>query len=158
MTIAMYAGSFDPITSGHLDIIKQSSEIFEKIIIGVANNPDKKSFLPIKDRVELIKECVKGIPNAEVYDYDGLTVDFAKKHGVTVLIRGLRNSVDFEYEFQLAKINYDLDSSIKTVFLTSKKEFNYISSSAVRELISHNSDISKYVPQPVLKICQNEYN
>lgn len=158
MTTALYAGSFDPITFGHLDIIKQSSEIFDKIIIGVANNPDKKSFLPIKDRVELIKESVKDIKNAEVHDYDGLTVDFAKKHGAVVLVRGLRNFVDFEYEFQLARINYDLDSNIKTVFLTSKIENNSISSSAVRELISYNRDISKYVPQAVIKICQKEYN
>ena len=158
MTIALYAGSFDPITFGHLDIIKQSSEIFEKIIIGVANNPDKKSFFPIKDRVKLIKECVKNIPNAEVHDYDGLTIDFAKKHGATVLVRGLRNSADFEYENQLAKINYDLANDIKTIFFVSKVENNYISSSAVRELISHNCDISKYVPEPVLKICLKEYN
>lgn len=149
MTIALYAGSFDPITLGHLDIIHKSADIFEKVIIGVAYNPEKQGFLSVTNRVKLIRECTKNIPNAEVYSYDGLTVDFSKKHGVKVLIRGLRTSADFEYESQLAQINYDLDNNIKTIFLTSKPEYNYISSSAVRELISHNCDISKFVPQNV---------
>lgn len=149
MVVALYAGSFDPITLGHTDIIKQSADVFEKIIIGVAYNPEKQGFLAVSDRVELIRECIKDIPNAEVYAYEGLTVDFAREHDVTVLVRGLRTSADFEYEAQLAKINADLAPNIKTIFLTSKSEYNHISSSAVRELISHNCDISKYVPQNV---------
>ena len=151
MTTALYAGSFDPVTKGHLDIIKQSSEIFERVIIGVAYNPEKSGFIPVSDRVLLIKECVKDIPNCEVFFYDGLTVNFAKEHNAKVLIRGLRNSADFEYEEQLAKINYDLADNIKTIFMTSMQEYNYISSSAIRELISHNCDISKYVPECVQK-------
>lgn len=149
MTKALYAGSFDPITLGHMDIINQTSEIFDTVIIGVAHNPDKKCFLLPEKRVELIKECVKNISNVEVYTYEGLTVDFAKSHKASVLIRGLRNSADFEYENQLAQMNSDLDSSIKTVFLTSKPEYNHISSSSVRELIYYGVDISKYVPEPV---------
>ena len=149
MAIALYAGSFDPITLGHLDIIKQSAGIFEKVIIGVAYNSEKKSFLPVSDRVSLIKDSVRDIPNIEVYSYDGLTVEFAKEHNVSVLVRGVRNSVDFEYEVQLAQINSDLNPYIKTVFLTSKPEYNHISSSAVKELISHKCDISKYVPRNV---------
>ena len=149
MTIALYAGSFDPITLGHLDIIQKSADMFEKVIIGVAYNPEKQGFLPILDRVELIKECVKDIPNTEVCYYDGLTVNFAKEHGAFVLIRGLRNLTDFEYETQLAQINSDLDNAIKTVFMTSKPEYNGISSTAIRELLSHGCDISKYVPENV---------
>lgn len=149
MTIALYAGSFDPITLGHLDIIQKSADIFEKVIIGVAYNPEKQGFLPISDKVELIRESIKDIPNTEVYSYDGLTVDFAKEHGATVLVRGLRNSTDFEYETQLAQINSDLDNTIKTVFLTSKPEYNCISSTAIRELLSHGCDISKYVPKNI---------
>jgi pantetheine-phosphate adenylyltransferase len=154
MTTALYAGSFDPITLGHFDIIKQSSEIFEKVIIGVAFNPEKKGFLSVPDRVELIKECVKNIPNSEVHSYEGLTVNFANEHNAKVLIRGLRDSADFEYEYQLAKINSDLASNIKTVFLTSKPEYNYISSSSVRELLSQNCDIRKYVPECVSRFLK----
>jgi pantetheine-phosphate adenylyltransferase len=116
MTIALYAGSFDPITLGHLDIIKQSTEIFDKVIIGVTYNPEKQGFFTIKDRVKLIQECIKNIPNCEVYSYEGLTVNFAKEHDANVLVRGLRNSADLEYEIQLAKINNDLANNIKTVF------------------------------------------
>ena len=149
MVTVLYAGSFDPITKGHLDIISQSSEIFERVIIGVAYNPEKNGLIPVSDRVCLIKESVKDIPNCEVYSYNGLTVNFAKEHNAKVLIRGLRNSADFEYEEQLARINYDLAGDIKTVFMTSKPEYNYISSSAIRELVSNNCDISKYVPECV---------
>ena len=149
MKNALYAGSFDPITLGHLDIIKQSSQIFDKIIIGIAKNPEKKDFLPIEDRLKLIKECISDIPNAEVHFYEGLTVDFARKHNASILIRGLRNSADFEYELQLAKINSDLEDDINTIFLASKPEYNHISSSVIRELISYNRDISKYVPSNV---------
>ena len=151
MVTALYAGSFDPITKGHLDIINQSSEIFKRVIIGVAYNPEKIGLIPVSDRVRLIKESVKDIPNCEVFSYNGLTVNFAKEHNAKVLIRGLRNSADFEYEEQLARINYDLVNDIKTVFMTSKPEYNYISSSAIRELLSHNCDISKYVPECVQK-------
>ena len=151
MTIGLYAGSFDPITLGHLDIIISSSEVFEKVIIGVAVNPDKNYLIPTNDRVKLIKECTKNIPNIEVYSFDGLTADFAKKHKANVLIRGLRNTLDFEYEKELAMINYDINDSIKTVFLMSKSENSYISSSAVKELINHKSDITKYVPVNVVE-------
>lgn len=151
MVTALYAGSFDPITKGHLDIINQSSGIFERVIIGVAYNPAKSGLIPVSDRVQLIKDCIKDIPNCEVFSYDGLTVNFAKEHNAKVLIRGLRNSADYEYEEQLARINYDLAGDIKTIFMTSKPEHSYISSSAIRELISHNCDISKYVPEYVQK-------
>ena len=114
MTIALYAGSFDPINLGHLDIIHKSADIFEKVIIGVAYNPEKQGFLPVSERIGLIKECLKSVPNTEVYSYDGLTVDFAKEHGANVLIRGLRTSADFEYESQLAQMNYDLDKIPRT--------------------------------------------
>lgn len=149
MTIALYAGSFDPITLGHLDIIQQGSKIFEKVLIGVAFNPDKKGFLPVDKKVELIKECTKQFSNIEVYSFDGLTVDFAKKHNAAVLLRGIRNSADFEYENQLAQINSKINPNIKTVFLTSNPENNFISSSAVRELVSHKQPLTAFVPKPV---------
>lgn len=148
MTIALYAGSFDPITYGHIDIIEAGQNIFDKVIVGIAINSEKKGFLPIEKRIELIKEC---IPNIEVYSYKGLTVDFAKEHGATVLLRGLRNSADFEYENQLAQINSKLDCNIKTVFFTAKPEHCFISSTSVKELISYKQDISDFVPSCVIK-------
>ena len=146
MTTALYAGSFDPITLGHIDILNTASSIFNKVIIAVAYNPEKQCFLPVEARVKLIKEC---LPNNEVYSYDGLTVDFAKQHGASVLIRGIRNSGDFEYENKLALINSKLAKDIKTVFLTSSPEYSFISSSVVRELLLHKQDLSNFVPQNV---------
>ena len=157
MTTCLYAGSFDPITLGHLDILEQSAKMFDKVIIAVAHNPEKHGFIPVEKRVELIKNSVKDISNVQVYSYSGLTVDFAKKHGATVLIRGLRNSSDFEYENQLAQINYKLDNNIKTVFLTSKPEHNFISSSCIRELVSHKCNLSEFVPESVAEYLYTLY-
>ena len=146
MATAIYAGSFDPFTLGHLDIVKAGSEIFDNVIVGVTYNIEKKGFIPIEDRVRLIKEAVKAFPNVEVFSYDGLTVDFARKNNADVLIRGLRNSADFEYEKELAQVNEKLDSNIKTIFLMAKPEHSFVSSSAVRELVNLKSDISDFVP------------
>lgn len=151
MTIAIYPGSFDPITNGHIDIIKSGTEIFDKVIIAVSKNIGKEGFLPIDTRVNLIKESLKDFENIEVTSYEGLTVDFAKNCGAKVLIRGLRNSLDFEYEMEMAQTNSALCCDIKTVFLTAKPEHNYISSSAVREILINKGDISKLVPNPVLE-------
>ena len=151
MVTAIYAGSFDPFTNGHLDILKSGTEIFDKIIIAVAYNPQKKSFIPIQDRVTLIQECVKDLKNVEVDSFGGLTVEYAQKHGAVVLLRGLRNAADYEYEVQMAQVNEALSKNIKTVFLNSKPEYSYVSSSAVREILLNNGDVSKMVPKPVCK-------
>ncbi len=149
MTIAIYPGSFDPITNGHIDILKSGAEIFEKVIIAVCYNANKQGFLPIDVRTKLIKECTKNIPNIEVDSFEGLTVEYAKKRGATVLLRGLRTSFDFEYEMQLSQTNHALFSDIKTVFLITKPEFNYISSSCVREILLNKGDIRGFVPDAV---------
>ena len=151
MTIAIYPGSFDPITNGHIDILRSGAKIFEKVIIAVSYNIEKTSFLPIETRVELIKQSVEGIPNVEVDCFEGLTVDYAKKRGATVLLRGLRTSFDFEYEMQLSQTNNALDKDIQTVFLITKPEFNFISSSSVREILANKGDISQFVPSAVYK-------
>ena len=158
MTKALYAGSFDPITYGHLDIIKAGTEIFEKVIVGIAYNPEKQSFLPIEDRLELIKECVKKYNNVEVVSFDSLTVDFAKENNAQVLLRGIRNSSDFEYEKQLADINLKLEPSIKTVFLSAIPEHASISSSAVRELISHKRSLELFVPNATAEFLYKKFN
>ena len=158
MTIAVYAGSFDPITYGHIDIIKRSSSIFDKVLIGVAHNPEKKCLFSPEERVELIKQCTKDIKGIEVYFFEGLTVDFAKKHNAAVLIRGVRNSADFEYENKLAQINSTLNKEIQTVFLYSKPEYSFISSSAVRELISHKCDLTDFIPQCIAEHLYKKFN
>lgn len=149
MTIAIYPGSFDPITNGHLDILKSGSEIFEKVIIAVSYNANKKGFLTIDERVKLIKESVTDFPNVEVDAFEGLTVEYAKKRGASVLLRGLRTSFDFEYEMQLSQTNNALYNEIKTVFLITKPEYNFISSSCVREILLNKGDISGFVPEAV---------
>jgi pantetheine-phosphate adenylyltransferase len=154
MTIAIYPGSFDPITNGHLDILKSGSEIFDKVIIAVSYNSNKEGFLPIQKRVELIKNAVQDYKNVEVDCFEGLTIDYAKKKDADVLLRGLRTSFDFEYELQLSQTNNALDKNIKTVFLITKPEYNFISSSMVRELIANNADISNFVPDSVAKHFQ----
>ena len=156
--IAVYAGSFDPITKGHLDIIKTGLRIFDKMIVGVAFNPEKKEFLPVDIRIELIKQSIKGLENIEVCSFDGLTVDFAKEHGAEFLLRGLRSSMDFEYENQLALINLFLSKDIQTIFVPSKSEHSFISSSAVRELISYKKDLSQYVPDAVANFLYKKFN
>lgn len=149
MTIAIYPGSFDPITSGHLDILKSGSEIFDKVIIAVSYNINKKGFLTVEERVDLIKKSVLHIPNVEIDCFEGLTVEYAKKKGADVLLRGLRTSFDFEYELQLSQANNALNPDLKTVFLITKPEYNFISSSMVREILVNKGDISKFVPKPV---------
>lgn len=151
MKIAIYPGSFDPITNGHIDILKNASEIFDKVIIAVAHNGEKKGFLSVEQRVELIKSSIKNFDNVEVDSFEGLTIEYAKKHGAEVLIRGLRAVSDFEYEMQLSQTNSALCERIKTVFLTTKPEFNFISSSTIKEILNNGGDISKFVPDCVNK-------
>ena len=158
MKIAIYPGSFDPITKGHLDILKTGAEIFDKVIIAVAHNSEKKGFLPVEDRVRLIKESVCDFNNVEVDSFAGLTIEYAKKKGAKVLIIGLRAVSDFEYELQLSQANSALCEDIKTVFLTTKPKYNFISSSTIREIYVNNGDISKFVPEPVYNYLMNLKN
>lgn len=151
MTIAIYPGSFDPITNGHIDILKSGSEIFEKVIIAVSYNVNKQGFLTVDERVDLIKKSIEGLNNVEVDSFEGLTVEYARKKGAHVLLRGLRTSFDFEYELQLSQTNNSLFGDLKTVFLITKPEYNFISSSMVREILLNKGDISKFVPEAVNK-------
>mgnify|MGYP005766655889 CR=1 FL=1 len=157
MKTAIYPGSFDPITKGHLDVLKRASEIFEKIIVVVSVNVNKKSFLPLEDKLMLIKESVKDIKNVEVDSFDGLTIEYAKKRNANVLIRGLRAVSDFEYEMQLSQANSALCSDIHTVFLTTKPKYNFISSGTVREIALMKGDVSKFVPASVAKYLEEKY-
>ncbi len=149
MKTAIYPGSFDPITKGHLDILKNAAGIFDKVIIAVAHNGEKRGFLTVDERVKLIEESIQGLENVEVDAFEGLTIEYAKKHSAEVLIRGLRAVSDFEYEMQLSQTNSALCEDIKTVFLITKPKYNFISSSTIKEILNNGGDISKFVPTAV---------
>lgn len=146
MKKALFAGSFDPFTNGHLDIVKQASEIFDEVIVAVAYNSEKKGFLPVEKRLGLIIKSVAELENVSVDSYEGLTVEYAKKNDVNILVRGIRNPSDFEYEQQITGVNKTLAPEIMTVFFTPKAENAFISSTMVREVYLNKGDISKLVP------------
>ena len=152
--IALYPGSFDPITNGHLDVLERASRMFDKVVIAVLDNSNKASFLAKEVRVQLIKDAIKSMKNVSVDSFSGLTVEYAKKIGAKFLIRGLRTITDFEYEVQLCQTNQVLAPEIDTVFLSTKPEHNFISSSIVKELSNYKTDISKFVPKNVVQYLQ----
>lgn len=154
MKIAVYPGSFDPITNGHIGVLKRSLQVFDKVILLLAVNPAKKSSFSVEERLEMMKEATKNIPGAEI-DYDpGLVVNYCEKVGAKHIIRGLRAVTDFEYEFQLAASNEFADPNIDMVFFMARKEETFISSSSVNELEKNGVDISSLVPPVVLEHYQ----
>ena len=153
---AIYPGSFDPITKGHLDVLERASKMFDRVIIAVLKNSSKKSFLPVEDRVKLIKESIKELSNFEVDSFEGLTIEYAQSKGAHFLIRGLRAVSDFEYELQLCQTNSAIAPDIDTVFLTTKPKYNFISSSIVKELSFFGTDVSKFVPKSVVEYLQKQ--
>ena len=151
MNIAIYPGSFDPITNGHLDMIIRSSKLFDKVIVLIANNPNKVCRFSLTSRVRMIKEATKDISNVEVDSFDGLTVNYAKEHNAKAIIRGLRVVSDFEYEWSYAAANEFINKDIEMVFLMAHKELTFISSSTIDELYRSGVDISSLVPSIVIK-------
>ena len=151
MKIAVYPGSFDPITNGHLDIIKRASKLFDKVIVLLATNPEKSCRFSKEDRLNMLVEVVKPFKNVEVDSYNGLTIEYARKHGAIVLIRGLRVVSDFEYEWSYCAANQYIDKDIEMVFLMAHKELAFISSSSIDELFKSGVDISSLVPKVVLE-------
>lgn len=160
MKTGIYPGSFDPITFGHLDVIRRSAGMVDKLIIGVLKNRSKHNLFTAEERVELIKKATKDIANVEVEAFDGLLVDYAKAKGANFIVRGLRAITDFEYELQMAQTNHKLNSDIDTVFLTTSVEYSYLSSSIVREIGAYGGDISKFVPSCIMdkvkEKCRNQ--
>ena len=147
--IAIYPGSFDPITNGHLDLIKRASKLFDEVIIAITQNANKSSFLSIDQRVDAVKKSITSLNNTRVLSFDSLLVDFAREHNAQIIIRGLRAVSDFEYEFQLSGMNKRLNPGIETLFMTPSEEFANISSSLVREIYILGGDISAFVPDSV---------
>ncbi len=146
MMIAMYPGSFDPVTNGHLDIIKRAARMYDQLIVAVLNNAAKKPLFTRQERLALLRESCERFPNVEVDGFDGLAVDFARSKGATVMVRGLRAVTDFENEIQLAHTNFALMPGIETVFLATSLRWSYLSSTTVREAAHYGADVSKFVP------------
>lgn len=158
MKSAIYPGSFDPVTYGHLDVIKRASEIFDELIVSVLNNNVKTPLFSVEERVRMLVEATKDIPNVKVDSFSGLLIDYAKRKGVHVAIRGLRAITDFEYELQIAQTNRKLSGGdLDTMFLTTSLEYAYLSSSSVKEIASFNGDISQCVPDFVGKLIYEKY-
>ena len=149
---ALYAGSFDPLTLGHLDIIERASKITDSLVVGVIRNPNKESMFTDEERIEMIEECTKGLPNVTVESFSGLLADYVNRNGFDVVVRGLRSTTDFDYEIQMAQMNDRLfNDSVETVFLMTDPQYSYISSSVVKEVCSLGGCIDGLVPDEILK-------
>ena len=149
MLKAIYPGSFDPVTRGHYDIICRSCKIVDKLIVGVLNNKAKMPLFSVEERVKMLEEVTKDIPNVKIIPFEGLLVDFAHKLNAKIVIRGLRAITDFEYELQMAQTNHKLASDVETIFLTTNLEYSYLSSTTVREIAAFGGDVSQFVPEAV---------
>ena len=158
MKIALYPGSFDPVTFGHLDIINRSAKLFDELIVGILNNSQKNALFSVDERVSMIKELTQELPNVEVTSFDGLMVEFARKIHATGVIRGLRAVTDFEYELQIAQSNKIQYPELETIFLTTDLHYSYLSSTIVREFASYGGDISKFVPASIIPKVMEKYS
>jgi len=153
---AIYPGTFDPITYGHIDLIKRAQEIFPEVIVAVAHNPHKKPLFSVKERIQMLKKAAGGLKGVTVSDFDGLVIDYAHKHKAKVLIRGLRMLSDFEYEFQMALTNRKLSPDIETIFLMPQECYSYLSSKLLKEAASLGADLSSFVPSFVEKALKEK--
>ncbi|BDF33864.1 MULTISPECIES: pantetheine-phosphate adenylyltransferase [Extibacter] len=158
MLRAVYPGSFDPVTYGHLDIIERSAKLVDELIIGVLNNKAKTPLFSAEERVRMLKEVTKGMPNVTIIPFDGLLVEFARRMEATMVVRGLRAITDFEYELQMSQTNHKLEPEIETVFLTTGLDYSYLSSTTVKEVAAFGGDISQFVPDLVADTMREKMN
>ena len=156
MLRAIYPGSFDPVTYGHYDIICRSCKIVDELIVGVLNTKAKMPLFSVEERVKMLEEVTKDLPNVRIVPFDGLLVDFADRMEADVVIRGLRAITDFEYELQMSQTNHKLSPNIETMFLTTSIEYSYLSSTTVREIAAFGGDVSQFVPEAVVRALENK--
>ncbi len=156
--LAVYPGTFDPVTYGHIDLIKRAARIFDKVIIAVAHNSPKDTLFSVKERVAMLKDVTKGMKNVVIDDFDGLVVNYIKNKGSNVMIRGLRMLSDFEYEFQMALTNRKLADEIETIFMMPSESYSYISSTLIKEAASLGADVSNFVPKKVKDLLKEKLN
>ncbi|MGK4006641.1 pantetheine-phosphate adenylyltransferase [Sorangium sp. So ce1036] len=147
--LAVYAGSFDPITFGHLDLIQRASTLFDQVIIAVGRHPTKSPLFSYSERLELLRKTTSEVPNARIDSFEGLLIQYCQRVGARVIVRGLRAATDFEYELQIAHANADMNPGIDTVFLPTRTHYGFVSASLVREIASHGGDVSHYAPAAV---------
>jgi pantetheine-phosphate adenylyltransferase len=157
MSTAVYPGSFDPITNGHIDVIKRGARVFDKVIVAVADNPAKQALFTKEERVEMIRECSKPYRNVEVDSFDGLVVDYVHRKKAGVILRGIRTISDFEYEYQMALTNRTFAADIETVFVMTHEEYSFVSSRLIKEAVSMGGDVSSFVPKDVEKRLKARY-
>ena len=155
--LAVYAGSFDPLTFGHLDLIERASALFGKVIIAIGRHPTKKPLFTYTERMELLREITKPFPNVRVDSFDGLLIQYCQKIGARVIVRGLRAATDFEYELQIAHANADMAPGVDTVFLPTRTNYGFVSASLVREIASHGGDVSHYAPAIVCEALRSKF-
>ena len=158
MKRAIYPGSFDPLTLGHLDMIERSAKIVDELVIGVLNNSAKNSLFSLDERVSMIKEMTESMPNVTVASFDGLLVDYMKEINATIIVRGLRAVTDFEYELQIAQTNHVETPEVETIFLTTSLQYSYLSSTIVKEFASYGGDISKFGPARFIDRIYEKYH
>lgn len=158
MNKAIYPGSFDPVTNGHIDIVKRAACIFDELIVAVLDNKAKTPLFLVEERVNMLEEVFKDMPNVKVISYEGLLVDFAREMDAKVIVRGVRAVTDFEYELQMSQTNRELSNSVDTIFLTTSLEYAYLSSSTVKEVASYGGDIYKFVPKMVAELTYKKFN
>ena len=156
MKVAIYPGTFDPLTKGHLDLIERASKLFNKLIVLVGENSAKKPLFNVAERVKMIEDSIKHLKNVKVDSNSELTVVYAKKHNVNILVRGVRAFADFEYELQMALMNRKLDENIETVFLMPKNEYSYLNSSLIKGIADFDADVKEFVPPAVIKMLKQK--
>ncbi len=158
MKIAIYPGSFDPVTFGHIDVMKRTSKIFDKVIVGILVNKNKKPLFSVEEKTQMIKEVTKDLPNIEIMAFEGLLIDFARQQKANAIIRGLRGVTDFEYELQMAQGNQQFCEEIETIFLATSAKYSYISSSMVKEIAYFGGDLEGFVPDYVKEKVKEKYS
>jgi len=156
-TLAVYAGSFDPVTYGHLDVVGRAAKLFDRVVVAVGANPTRKPLFSVSERVGLLQAATASLPNIEIDSFDGLLVQYCAARGARVLVRGLRVSMDFEYELLIAHANADMAPEVDTIFLPTRTEYGFITASLVREIASHHGDVQRYAPDNVCRALRAKF-